>query len=335
MKEQDIRPEALLNRYVELSARDAVECFGDVSRHTVPCPGCGGGACVPQFEKHGFAYTRCEDCGTLFQNPRPPLEAFDAFYRRSESSRYWAEVFFPAVAEVRREKIFRPRAERLLALCRDRGVQVERLIDVGAGYGIFLDEWRRLAPHTHALAVEPSAVLAQECRAKGFEVAEALVEHVRGHEESADLVVCFEVLEHVHDALHFLNVLKGLARPGGHIFISTLGIDGFDLQTLWAGSTQISPPHHINFLSVRGFEQLYRRAGLVDVMVSTPGQLDVDIVRNAVRRQPELLEGQRFLRGLLFDEERAAAFQRFLVEQRLSSHVWVMGRKPAAAGSVR
>lgn len=328
MKEHEIRPEALLNRYLELCAEDAVSCFSNVARTTLACVACGGSQSIKQFVKNGFAYVACADCGTLFQSPRPDIAAFEAFYRASESSRYWAEVFFPAVAEARREKIIRPRVERLAALCADNGINVEHLIDVGAGYGIFLDEWRRRFPAVRAVAVEPSVSLAQECRVKGFEVVEEIVENVTGHDNSADLVVCFEVLEHVYEPLEFVRVLKGLARPGGYVFISTLGIDGFDLQVLWDRSSQISPPHHINFLSVEGFRRLFQRAGLADVSVSTPGQLDVDIVSNAARRDPELLREQRFLRNLLADECTAAAFQRFLADQLLSSHVWVIGRKP-------
>lgn len=331
MKEHEIRPEALLNRYVELSAKDAVTYFGDTSRLSVACVGCGGIQSSHQFDKNGFAYARCVDCGTLFQSPRPSIAAFEGFYRQSESSRYWAEIFFPAVAEIRREKIFRPRVERLARVLGQKGIPVESLIDVGAGYGIFLDEWRRRLPQTKVLAIEPSASLAQECRAKGFAVVEDIVENVVDHDNSADLVTCFEVLEHVYDPLEFVRILMRLARPGGFVFVSTLGIDGFDLQVLWEKSSQISPPHHINFLSVQGFEQLFQRAGLVDITVSTPGQLDVDIVRNAVKRDPVLLDGQRFLQNLLTNDDKAGAFQSFLVEQRLSSHVWVIGRKPVHA----
>lgn len=337
MKETEIRPEALLNRYLELSAEDAVRCFGGVGRVVVPCVACGGDRHEHQFDKHGFGYAQCADCGTLFQSPRPPIDAFEAFYRRSESSTYWAEVFFPAVAEIRREKIFRPRVERLADLCEEKSITVERLIDVGAGYGIFLDEWRRRFPKTAALAIEPSTSLAGECRSKGFVVVEDIVENVAGHDDSADLVTCFEVLEHVYDPLAFVRSLSKLARPGGYVFLSTLGIDGFDLQLLWERSTQISPPHHINFLSVRGFEHLFRRAGLTDVTVTTPGQLDVDIVRNAVKRDPPLLDGraERFLTRVLTEDAIAVAFQRFLAQQRMSSHVWVLGRKPEGRPAIR
>ncbi|MBI5597096.1 MAG: methyltransferase domain-containing protein [Elusimicrobia bacterium] len=328
MKEHEIRPEALLKRYVELSARDAETCFKDAPRTAVPCVACGGGPGMEQFAKHGFAYQRCAACGTLYQSPRPSVAAYEAFYRRSESSRYWAEVFYPAVAEVRREKIFRPRVERLAAMCAERGFAVDSLIDAGAGYGVFLDEWRQRFPQTRLTAVEPSESLAKECRAKGFTVVEEVVENAKGLEGSADLVTCFEVLEHVHDPLAFVQVLKGLAKPGGRVFVSTLGIDGFDLSVLWERSTQISPPHHINFLSLKGFARLFERAGLSDVVVTTPGRLDVDIVRNAAKTDPSLLEEQRFLRALVEDEAAGAAFQGFLAANRLSSHAWVMGTKP-------
>ena len=329
MKESEIRPEALLRRYLELSEEDASRCFGSEPRAQIPCVACGSLQIEAAFDKHDFAYGLCRDCGTLYQTPRPALSAFEAFYRDSVSSNYWAEVFFPAVAEARREKIFRPRVERLTALCESRGMQIRQLIDVGAGYGIFLDEWRKRSPSAQLVAVEPSAALAMECRAKGLEVVENIVEQVgEDYEGFADLVVCFEVLEHVHEPVDFVKSLMRLARPGGMVFVSTLCIDGFDLQMLWHKSNQIFPPHHINFLSVAGFEKLFARVGLVEVSVTTPGKLDVDIVRNASRQDPDLLLGQRFLQRLIDDEVTAAAFQDFLADNRLSSHAWVLGKVP-------
>jgi SAM-dependent methyltransferase len=332
MKESDIRPEALLRRYLELSGQDAELCFVDTPRLKIPCVSCGSEQLVVEFEKNGFAYSSCQECGTLFQSPRPPIAAFEAFYRDSVSSRYWAEEFFPAVAEARREKIFRPRVERLASLCRTKNISVERLIDVGAGYGIFLDEWRKGNPKTKMLAVEPSELLAAECRSKGFDVVEDIAENVSGYNNHADLVVCFEVLEHVYDPLSFVQTLSKLVKPGGYVFISTLCVDGFDIQMLWDKSNSIFPPHHINFLSVDGFERLFTRAGLIDVDVSTPGQLDVDIVRNTIKREPELMKGQRFLHSIIDDQDIAVNFQEFLAANRLSSHAWVIGRKPIVEG---
>lgn len=327
MKEADIRPEHLLKRYLELSAEDALGFFSGITRRNLPCISCGNLALQAEFEKFGFAYATCKQCGTLFQTPRPPIKAFEAFYKDSISSQFWAEEFFPAVAEARRKQILRPRAERLYAMCEEKNLVVDKLIDVGAGYGILLDEWRRLRPETELLAIEPSASLAKECTAKGFGVVNEIVENVTGHKNYADLVVCFEVLEHVYEPLSFIKSLAELTRPGGHVFVSTLTVDGFDIQTLWEKSNSIFPPHHINFISIEGFRHLFNRAGLEIVSISTPGALDVDILRNIHEKYPKYFDNNRFVSQLMASPERASLFQQFLADNCLSSHAWVFAMK--------
>jgi SAM-dependent methyltransferase len=327
MKEKDIRPANLIQKYTELSAKDAKYFFKDVPRKALKCIACKSQDTSFQFNKHSFEYVLCNECGSLFQSPRPVVEAFEEFYKDSESSRYWAEVFFPFVSESRREKIYKPRVKRLMSMCNSVDLEVLKLIDVGAGYGIFLDEWRALNPATELLAIEPSLALAKDCRKKNIKVVESIVEKVKDFDDYADLIVCFEVLEHVNSPIEFINVLKKLVRPGGYIFISTLCIDGFDLQVLWDKSSQISPPHHINFHSIKGFQSLFERAGFDDIIIETPGQLDVDIVLNFFNKNPDELQNNRFFKSLI-DEDKAKAFQSFLKDNKFSSHAWIMAKKP-------
>jgi SAM-dependent methyltransferase len=207
------------------------------------------------------------------------------------------------------------------------------IIDVGAGYGLFLDEYRRQRPDAHLLAIEPGQKLAGVCRSKGFETLEVPVEDAGAWAGVADLAVCFEVLEHVYSPIEFVQSMARLLAPGGRMLVSSLGVEGFDIQVLWDRSRSVSPPHHLNFPSVEGFTRLFQRAGLVDVTVLTPGRLDVDIVRNAVAGDPSIAAGNRFLRLLLEKRSGAAhdAFQQFLAAHALSSHVWVLASKPEAA----
>lgn len=332
MKEQDIRPADLFNTYLELSARDAHTFFPDRSAfRAVPCPGCGRSAAAAAFTKEGFDYVQCRDCGSLYVSPRPDREALDRFYGDSPSATYWAETFFPASLANRREQIFAPRVARVLEVLKGR--EPGTVIDVGAGYGLFLEEYRRVRPEARLLAIEPGLKLAEACRVKGFETLEEPVESAGAWAGAADLAVCFEVLEHVFSPLAFVESMARLLRPGGRLLVSSLGADGFDIQVLWEHSRSVSPPHHLNFPSVEGFTRLFQRAGLVEIEVLTPGRLDVDIVRTAVAADPSLAGGSRFLR-LLLDKRSGEvhdAFQAFLAAHGLSSHVWVLASKPEGA----
>lgn len=328
MKENEIRPQDLFKKYLELSAKDASFYFFSKKRDRIPCPACGNNETELVFEKLSFSYVTCLACHTLYQSPRPQEEEFSRFYTESLSSHYWAKVFFPAVAEVRRKKLFRPKVTEIARLCRRERFNPEILADIGAGYGLFLEEWRRKFPSTKVIAIEPNAELADVCRQKKIDVFQCFAEQVKGFSGKVDLVVALEVIEHVRDPLAFCSSARDLLRTNGRALFTGLTVDGFDIQVLWKESNSIYPPHHINFMSIFGFEKLFKRAGFSKVEVFTPGKLDVDIVKNAAVRNPSVLRGQRFLCSLFQkDEETLEAYQKFLSKNKLSSHCWIWATK--------
>ncbi|MEO0036586.1 MAG: hypothetical protein RLZZ501_2609 [Pseudomonadota bacterium] len=332
MREADIRPAALHDEYLRLSTADVATLFPDTRGFVArPCPGCGARG-VPAFAKGVFSLVRCPDCGTLWVDPAPPPERLAAFYRDSASQRYWGEVFFPAVAEARRELIFRPRVERIAALLAGRGLNPGAVVDVGAGTGIFLEEARAAGWAGPLRAVEPTAGLAATCRSKGFATFEGLADQAAADPAwagQADLVVSFEVIEHLVSAEGFLRDLATLARPGGLILVTGLCGTGFDILTLGARSKAVAPPHHLTFLSQAGVEALLPRCGLDLLDFLTPGRIDLDIVRNTLAAAGAVADDP-FLRHLLghAPAETQAAFQAFLADNRLSSHMWLLARKP-------
>jgi hypothetical protein len=160
-------------------------------------------------------------------------------------------------------------------------------------------------------------------------VIEKGAEDIAEGELAADFATAFEVLEHVFDPHTFLLACRRILHPGGVLLLTTLSITGFDLQVLWEHSRSISPPQHLNFPSVPGMTMLIERSGLEVIEISTPGQLDVDIVRNMLTAHPELA-APRFARTIaLADNETRRDFQAFLHVHQLSSHLRCTIRKPA------
>jgi len=320
MKEADIRPREITDRYLELSIKDA--CKMDRSHFlSIDCPACLSRSYCCKLQKNGFDFQLCQDCGSLFCSPRPDPEILNLFYESGESAEYWANVFFPAVAELRREKLFRTKAAAIVDLLRTKGISAPTAIcDVGAGYGIFLEELSKYFPEASLHAIEPSQSLAAVCRKKGFETLESNVEDAKLWEGRFDLVISSEVLEHVYSPEAFVRSLSLLCRPDGHALVTCLGYDGFDILVLQEKSKAISPPHHLNFLSVKGLSVLFRRGGFQDIEVTTPGLLDVDIVLNS-GSAPE------FLKALSKREGAISDLQTLLQKHKLSSHVWILGGK--------
>lgn len=320
MKEYEIRPRELFECYLSLCQKDA-QRFDAKTFEWVHCPGCGSDMSKKQFTKNGFQYVFCLVCGTLYCSPRPREEDLKAFYQHSESARYWSKVFYPAVADIRRKKIFSKKARQVYEVFKSKEGNIDSICDVGAGYGAFLEELAGFFPNAELFAVEPNNDLADHCKAKGYQTLQTTAENAVKWKERFDLVLSSEVIEHVYSCDKFATSLYQLVKMNGYCLVTGLGYEGYDILTLQEHSNSVFPPHHLNFLSIKGFKSLFERAGFSHIDIWTPGVLDVDIVKNS----PAINEFTRVLssRG----EGAVKEFQSFLQKYLMSSHVWVTAQK--------
>ena len=136
LKEHEIRPAALFQSYLDLAAEDINEFFAAAPSEPMACPTCDSEGELA-FDKLGFTYRECQHCWSLWVSPRPTFEAFASFYSNSASSRYWAGVFYPAVEAVRREKLWRPKAQHVADIAGGLSVEFDNIIDIGGGSGTF------------------------------------------------------------------------------------------------------------------------------------------------------------------------------------------------------
>jgi len=326
MKEKDIRNREVFNRYLRLVEEDIKRYFSKPTDFTrINCPACGSKKYEEQFNKMGFRYVSCLDCATLFVNPRPPMDKLMDFYKKTKSSVFWIEDFFKPSAEARREKIFKPRAEYVnsaLTLKQDMVIG-----DMGAGFGLFLEELRKLAPLVRIVAIEPSPQMAEICKEKGLEVIPFAVEEVKGWDRKFDILVAFELLEHLFDPGKFLEKVLSLLAPKGKLLLTTLNGEGFDIQVLWEKSKSLTPPHHLNFFNPDSIVFLLKSKGFLVDSIITPGQLDWDIVEGMIK--DEGIGAGRFWEFLAKNAtpEAKAELQGWIQRNRLSSHMQIVAHR--------
>jgi 2-polyprenyl-3-methyl-5-hydroxy-6-metoxy-1,4-benzoquinol methylase len=328
-KETDIRPQDLMKG-------QQIAMLADVGRLLerrkdfvdVDCPACGSSEKKKVFEKYGMEYVQCNVCETIYITPRPTAEVLEWFYKDSVNYAYWNKYIFPASDERRRERIFVPRVDAILKFCEKYQIEMHSLLEVGAAFGTFCVEMKSRNCFKQIVGVEPTPNLAQTCREKGVEVIEKTIEEISFPEaEKFNVVVNFEVIEHLFSPKDFLLQCKKLLKPNGLFVVTCPNGKGFDVVVL--GEKSVAVDHeHLNYFNPKSLTRLLESCGFEILEVETPGKLDAELVRNKVISGEFDLVGQPFLKQILLEnwENLHEPFQKFISENGLSSNMWIVAR---------
>ena len=197
---------------------------------------------------HGDLFL-CGDCGTVQQPSLPRGDALHELYREMSDVSYLAE-----------ERGRRRTARRLLDLLephRSGG----RLLDVGCGHGLLLDEARSRGFEVEGLELSREA--AQHARdALGLSVLEVALEDMKLDGERFDAIVLADVLEHLDDPVRALDKCVELLAADGALLIATP--DPSSLTARLAGSRWWGYlPAHLCLLPRLTLRELIVARGLV------------------------------------------------------------------------
>ncbi len=319
LQASEIRPPALLERLRELSLREAAQHFPKGSRVDSPCPGCASDVTTREFLSGDFTYHTCNRCGSLFVKDRPGPKELHAYYRNSEASRLRQEYLTDETAAARFRHLIQSRVDWIDQVV-NRQTPGKGLIlaDLGTVYPGLFSELQGLGAFTalHSVHAHPMVV---DRLPKG-------VSATAPKPKSVGVITAFEHFDHESDPFALLQEARELLAPEGLLLLTARTCSGFDIQVLWDRNPYIFVPEHLNLLSVEGLSQLLDRAGFDVTELSTPGLLDLELVRNAIAHDPSI-HPPRFIQELLKRDTRAHEdFQGYLQKYRLSSHVRIAAR---------
>ena len=297
-----------------LEHRATLEAEGHIGALKNP----SGAAVELAAELEPFAIHRCLETGFLFANPRITPRGAEAYFSSDAVSAY-----FPVVEQsiaFRVENNYRPVARML----RERLGSGQCLLEVGCGGGGFLEVLRDEGFAVEGVETAVGAV--PYWTRRGLTVHRGLLEEF--HPAAPfDIVLMWSVMDHFYDPIDALRICHAALRPGGWIFIGNVNTGGFDHHVMGFDCATFSPPGRVNYYGVESLSVHLGIAGFDVVEVSTPGRLDVDMVRDYWRNGgnnrhhpflDELVNG---------DESAAAAFQRFLSDNKLSGYQTILARK--------
>jgi hypothetical protein len=144
-----------------------------------------------------------------------------------------------------------------------------------------------------------------------------------------DVITCFELIEHLYAPEDLLVRCHQLLGEDGLLVLTLPNIKGFDLLVLGHLSDNILAPQHLNYFHPKSISFLLRRLNFEVLELSTPGQLDAELVRKKILAGDFDSSNSPFLQHILVDrwEDIGSAFQEFLAGNGLSSHLWAVARK--------
>lgn len=301
----------------EVTSEEAAQHFvlreGDSERH---------GKLTAHIERlwHGSVCVvrRCLQCQFGFADPYVGGDA--TFYQLA-----YPRAFYPSE---------RWEYDRTIETLERDGFQGQRVLEVGAGFGLFLDKIaNKQVPRSGVTALEFSDKAIEVLREKGYQV---LHEDIRSVdlEPGFDAVFLFQVVEHMDGLDSLFSRLAELVRMGGRIFISVPNTRKVDFQES-SGSLLDMPPNHIGRWSRSAFPIIaaahHLEVNTIDVQPFTIASfIKEDIAFSYLRKTQEsgtLLNWSRAQRGTKGGKLLGAAFA--VASAPLRAPVWW---RAAAAG---
>jgi SAM-dependent methyltransferase len=237
---------------------------------TVRCPICEGKT-ETSFSKDGYSYRRCSSCGMLFVSDHPPIETIqghyaEAYFEASAANCGEVRLGYPSYREAQESlKASFARKLNLVRSLANRG----KLLDVGAAYGTFLS----LADQDfECFGLDVSAYAARVARDEfGLDVRQGSIEQTTPFaDEFFDVVVMWDVIEHLVDPIAALREVRRILKPGGYLAISTDDVANWLVRLLGRQWWGLAPPLHLNHFSKRGMTLAFQRVGGFEEVVFVP-----------------------------------------------------------------
>lgn len=145
------------------------------------------------------------------------------------------------------EALFREHEERYVFAA--KYVSGKEVLDVASGTGVGTSFLRAAgARKARGVDVDPKAIAYARARYPDCEFEQGDAAHLRLADESVDVVVSFETLEHLNDQAKFLSECRRVLRPGGVLICSTPNRKVYG----WYGTN----PYHTHELTANGFAGL-------------------------------------------------------------------------------
>lgn len=233
-----------------------------------PCQVCGTINSNVIYENHlteldgkdmSYSVTTCINCGFHYANQLPEVSSYQRYYK--SLSKYDISLSATAIAQIDKY-----RAERVVSFIQTSISKEKRILDLGCGYGILLNEFS-VSGWSNLFGIDPAPNASEQakqlfdltCVSSGTLEGAASLSCLK----QADLICMMGVLEHLPDLYNDLSLISGGVEADAKILIEVPASERFcrgDFEPFGEFSLE-----HIQFFSANSLNQLMAQFGFYPI----------------------------------------------------------------------
>lgn len=240
-----------------------------------------------------FTLTRCEACRHVFLNPRPTRECIGLFYpadygpfrgelssgRKPKAdgrwplSRFFDPRKWPWLKQIllwwidsRAAPIPKLEISDLKSQISNQTSEIPpRALELGCSHGAFLQQLRERG--WECVGIEPAAEVAGRAAERGFDVRVGSLESVVASDpqtfapSSFDAVFAWMVIEHLHDPVATLRLVRELLKPGGTLSFSVPNFGCWERRAFGRFWYALQLPTHLQHFTATSLRRMLEASG--------------------------------------------------------------------------
>lgn len=161
----------------------------------------------PDLKKHG-QIVRCSNCDLIYDNSVLSEEYIGSLYKSSMDEEY--------LSERKGRDIFFNECLEFIENTKKKG----KLLEVGCYTGLFLNNAKKRG--WDVMGIEPSKWATEYAKQKfGLNIINDRAENIHLSDETFDVIVLIDVIEHTFDPLNLLNKINRALKKSGLVYIVT------------------------------------------------------------------------------------------------------------------
>jgi len=208
---------------------------------------------------HGFQIAHCAACGLNVTTPQPGVIEMADYYPHG----YYGdstERRFPKLVESMQQALYGRRVRQVESL---RGGTPGRVLDVGCGRGVLLQEFRRAGWDVQGTELsDQAAVYARDVLKLPVEIGS--LESIGFPASHFDAITLWHVLEHVADPHALLMEANRILKPGGVLLISVPNFGGCEARLFKDKWFHLDVPRHVTHLTKSRLQGVLAATGFQD-----------------------------------------------------------------------